>query len=119
VETKILEIFNNKLEGAFRSADDITLSKARDAWNDIGPTPNCPNVKDVMTDIKQALAKGHLAREQATLKLIEETVDSYGKILSPKLIEALIGAVEEAFPRDHYVEFAKNTKGVYTRQAPH
>ena len=41
----------------------------------------------------------------------------YEKLLSQNFIEELMAIVSRSFPRDHYVEFAKKTQGVYARRA--
>jgi microcompartment protein CcmL/EutN len=117
VKEQVLQLFEKKLVDTLRVADDAALSEGRAIWKDIGPAPSCPSVGNVMQNIQHVLARGHLAREQAALQLVAEIAASYGKIISPKFIEELMEVVTKAFPKDHYVQFAKNTQDVYTRRA--
>ena len=117
MKEQVLQLFEKKLVDALRVADDATLSEGRAILKDIGPAPSCPNVGDVMRNIQHVLAHGHVAREQAALQLVAETVSSYGKLISPKFIEELVEVITRAFPRDHYVQFAKNIQSLYARRA--
>ena len=117
MQKQVLKIFEKKLADALLATDNVALSGGRDIWKDIGPAPSCPNVGDLMRNIKHALARGHVARDQIVLQLVAETVASYEKLLSSKFIEELMAVVTRAFPRDHYIKFAKNTRGVYARNA--
>ena len=102
---------------ALRVIDDGVLSEGRALWKNIGPAPSCPHIKDVMRDIQHVLGRGHVARGETALQLVSETVASYEKLLSQRFSEELMEVVKKAFPRDHYVNFAYNTQGVYARQA--
>ena len=117
MQKQVLKIFEKKLAEALLVADNVALSEGRDIWKDIGPAPSCPYVGDLMRNIQHALARGHVARDQKVLQLVAETVASYEKLLSSKFIEELMEVVARAFPRDHYIKFAKNTQGVYARHA--
>lgn len=112
-----LEIFKRKLFDELKVVDDEALSHGRNLWKDIDSTPNCPHVKNVMTEMKKGFAKAHQSREKTALHLVEETIDAYKQLISPRLTEGLVGIVEKAFPHDHYVKFAKNTHNVYIRLA--
>ena len=117
MQKQVLKIFEKKLADALLATDNVALSEGRDIWKDICPAPSCPNVGDLMRNIQHALARGHVARDQIVLQLVAETVASYEKLLSSKFIEELMEVVTRAFPRDHYIKFAKNTRGVYARNA--
>jgi len=114
---QVLKIFEKKLTDALLVADNVALSEGRDIWKDIGPAPSCPHVGALMRNIQHALVRGHVAREKIALKVVSETVASYDKLLSSHFAEELMEVITRAFPRDHYIKFAKNTKRVYARQA--
>jgi hypothetical protein len=118
IQSKVLQQFKKKLDDALRVEDDMAYNEGRAAWNDIDDGPSCPSVKVVMQIIKRALGRGHVARETATLQLVKETADSYGKVLSPNFINELMEVIVKAFPQTHYVGFAKNTRRIYTIKAP-
>jgi hypothetical protein len=117
MQEQILNVFENKLVDALREADDATLTEGRAIWENISPAPSCPFVGDVMRNIQHVLARGHVAREHVLMKLVSETIASYEKLLSPKFNESLMDVIRRAFPKDHYLQFAKNTQGVYKRRA--
>jgi hypothetical protein len=65
--------------------------------------------------MQHALTRGHVAREQTALSVVSETVAAYENFLSPLLVHELMSIVEKAFPLTQFVEFARNTNGVYQR----
>jgi len=117
VKKKALQLFEKKPADALRTADIAAQSRCRDVWKGIGPTPSCPFIETVMQNMQQVLVHGHAARESAALQVVAETAASYKKIISSKFIEEMTEVVTKAFPMDHYVQFAENTKSVYAQHA--
>jgi disulfide oxidoreductase YuzD len=117
VQKQALKIFKKKLYDALCVVDDATLSEGSAILKDISPASSCPFARDVMRNIQHVLARGQVLREQVALKLISKTVTSYENLISPKFIEELMEVVTRAFPRDHYVQFAKNVQSVYEWRA--
>jgi glutamate synthase domain-containing protein 2 len=117
MQKQVLNIFEKKLADALREADDVALAEGRAIWAKIGPAPSCPFVRDVMRHIQHVLARGHVAREHVLMKLVSETIASYATLLSSTFNENLMDVISKAFPRDHYIQFAKNTQDVYKRRA--
>lgn len=115
MQRQVIQLFNARLVDVLRVADDAALAEARDAWAGIGPAPSCPFIGDVMRNVQNALGRGHVAREKAAQLLVSETVAAYEKLLSPQLMRELMSVIEKAFPLTQFVEFARNTKGVYQR----
>lgn len=112
---KAIELFARKLTDALNNVDGKTLAEARSHWKDVGPAPACPCVTEVLRKIHQVLAQGHADRERAAKELVEETVFAYSSLLSTRFIEDMMKVVEGQFSKDHYVQFAANTEGVYQR----
>ena len=112
-------LFANKLTDALSAADDIALAEVRGLWKGIGPASTCPNVGDLMRNIQHALARGYLSRHNAVIDLAAKTATSYPSLLCSSFTSELMSVVEHLFQKDHLVDSARNTLGVYQRmQAP-
>ena len=117
MQRQVVALFAKKLSDALRVADAAALDVARAQLAGIGPGPSCPHVGDVMRNLQHALAKGHIARERVAKELAAETASSYEGLLSPSLVNELMGVVEKQFPTDHFVQAAQNTRGLYQRKS--
>ena len=119
IKQQAFRLFAKKLADALSVADDSAITEVRDLWKSIGPASTCPNVGDLMRNLQRALARGHVSRQKMVFELAGEMAVSYPSLLSPSFIDNLLQVVEQSFQKDHFVDSAKGTKGVYQRrQAP-
>lgn len=116
MQQQVIELFANKLADALKATDEVSLTEVRDIWKTVGPSPSCPYVGDLTRNIQYALARGHVARNGVVNKLASETAASYPSLLSPSFIDRLMQVVDQQFQKDHLVESAKSTEGIYQRR---
>ncbi len=115
MQQQIISLFERKLSDALRAVDSSTLEESRILKKDVGPSPKCPPIGDVMRQTQQALGRGHGAREGVAKQLVNETATTYASLFSPELAKEIMRVVEKLFPQDHYVQSARNTQGLYER----
>lgn len=115
MQQQIIALFEKKLSDALRAVDRSTLEESRNLMKDVGPLPKCPPIGDVMRQTQQVLSRGHGDREGVAKQLVSEIVIGYASIFSPELANEIMRVVEKLFPRDHYVQSARNTQGQYAR----